>query len=132
MHMKLELVPIPVADVERARAFYADQLGWVVDHNTKVGDSVHMIQLTPPGSACSILISRGLPGIDDMQAGSQRAIHLVVADVAKAREWVISRGIEVSAITDHGRGVKDAHFRDPDGNTWVLQEMAWRTPEFTE
>lgn len=132
MHMKLELVPIPVADVERARAFYADQLGWVIDHNTKVGDAVHMIQLTPPGSACSILISRGLPGIDDMQAGSQRAIHLVVADVAKAREWVISRGIEVSAITDHGRGVKDAHFRDPDGNTWVLQEMAWRTPEFTE
>ncbi len=132
MQMKLELVPIPVADVERARAFYVDKLGWVVDHNTKIGDTIHMIQLTPPSSACSILISRGLPGIDDMQTGSLRALHLVVADVAKAREWVISRGIEVDPITDHGRGVKDAHFRDPDGNTWVLQEMSWRSADFTE
>jgi catechol 2,3-dioxygenase-like lactoylglutathione lyase family enzyme len=132
MQMKLELVPIPVTDIDRAKAFYAEKLEFVVDHDTRVGEDIRIIQLTPPGSACSIVISKGLPGIQDMTPGSIKAIHLVVADVSKARDWLLSRGVEVSEVHDHGRGVKDAGFSDPDGNSWLFQEMAWRSAEFKD
>lgn len=127
MDMKLELVPVPVSDVDRAKAFYVDQIGFNADHDTKFGDMARVVQLTPPGSACSIVIGTGLGEISDMQPGSVKALHLVVADVSKAREELAARGVAVGEVEEHGRGVKFVHFSDPDGNTWALQEMEWRT-----
>jgi catechol 2,3-dioxygenase-like lactoylglutathione lyase family enzyme len=129
MDMKLELVPIPVADIDRAITFYVEQLGFTLDHDTRPNDTMRIVQLTPPGSACSIVLSTGLPGIA-MPVGSQRGIHLVVGDAAKAGEWLSGRGVAVSDVDDMG-GVKYVHFSDPDGNTWVLQEIPWRVGEFT-
>ena len=129
MDMKLELVPIPVADIDRAIVFYVETLGFNLDHDTRPNDTIRIVQLTPPGSACSIVLSIGLPGID-MPVGSQRGIHLVVGDAAKAREMLADRGVAVSDVDDMG-GVKYVHFSDPDGNTWALQEMPWRSGEFT-
>jgi predicted enzyme related to lactoylglutathione lyase len=88
---------------------------------------VRVVQLTPPGSACSILLSTGLPDIADMLPGSIKALHLVVSNIEASREELIGRGIEVGAIDDVGGGVRYARFADPDGNTLVLQEMSWRT-----
>ena len=127
MDMKLELVPVPVADVDRAKAFYVEKVGFNADHDTRIGDDVRVVQLTPPGSVCSIVIGTGLGEISDMQPGSVKALHLVVADVRKARERLAARGVEVGEIEEHGRGVKFAHFQDPDGNSWALQEMPWRS-----
>jgi catechol 2,3-dioxygenase-like lactoylglutathione lyase family enzyme len=127
MDMKLELVPVPVSDVDRAKAFYVEKVGFNVDHDTKFGDTARVVQLTPPGSACSIVMGIGLGEISEMLPGSVKALHLVVADVGKAREALAARGVVVSAVEDHGRGVKFAHFADLDGNTWALQEMSWRT-----
>jgi catechol 2,3-dioxygenase-like lactoylglutathione lyase family enzyme len=132
MEMKLELVLIPVADIDRAKAFYTEKLDFNVDHDTSVGDDVRIIQLTPRGSACSIFIAKGLPGIDQVQPGSVKAMHLVVGNIEKAREEHLKRGLEVAEITDHGRGVKSAGFSDPDGNSWLFQEMSWRSAEFEE
>jgi catechol 2,3-dioxygenase-like lactoylglutathione lyase family enzyme len=129
MDMKLELIPIPVADIDRAITFYVEQLGFTLDHDTRPNDTMRIVQLTPPGSACSIVLSTGLPGIA-MPVGSQRGIHLVVGDAAKAGEWLSGRGVAVSDVDDMG-GVKYVHFSDPDGNTWVLQEIPWRVGEFT-
>ena len=129
MDMKLELVPIPVADIDRTITFYVETLGFNLDHDTRPNDTIRIVQLTPPGSACSIVLSIGLPGID-MPVGSQRGIHLVVGDAAKAREMLADRGVAVSDVDDMG-GVKYVHFSDPDGNTWALQEMPWRSGEFT-
>lgn len=127
MDMKLELVPVPVSDVDRAKAFYVEKVGLNPDHDTKFGDTGRVVQLTPPGSACSIVIGTGLGEISEMTPGSVKALHLVVADIAKAREALLARGVDVSEVQDHGRGVKMAHFHDPDGNSWALQEMSWRT-----
>jgi catechol 2,3-dioxygenase-like lactoylglutathione lyase family enzyme len=127
MDMKLELVPVPVSDVDRAKAFYVDRVGFNADHDTRFGDTARVVQLTPPGSACSIVIGTGLPEISEMQPGSVKALHLVVADVAKVRAELASRGVEVGEVEEHGRGVKFAHFQDPDGNSWALQEMPWRS-----
>lgn len=132
MQMKLELVPIPVADVDRAKTFYAEKLGFTVDHDVQPGNGLRVVQLTPPGSACSIVIGTGMPEIDQMTPGSVKAIHLVVADVRQARETLLSRGVEVGAIDEHPQGIKYAHFQDPDGNSWLFQEMPWRSGEFTE
>lgn len=129
MHMKLELVPVPVSDVDRAKAFYVDKVGFNADHDTRFGDTARVVQLTPPGSACSIVIGTGLGEISEMRPGSIKALHLVVADVSKAREALAVRGVEVGEIEEHGRGVKFVHFSDPDGNTWALQEMPWRSDE---
>ena len=129
MDMKLELVPMPVADIDRAIAFYVDQLGFTLDHDTRPSDTIRIVQLTPPGSACSIVLSTGLPNMV-MPVGSQRGIHLVVGDAAKAGTLLAGRGVAVSDVDDMG-GVKYVHFSDPDGNTWVLQEMPWRSSEFT-
>lgn len=127
MDMKLELVPVPVSDVDRAKAFYVEKVGLNPDHDTKFGDTGRVVQLTPPGSACSIVIGTGLGEISEMTPGSVKALHLVVADIGKARETLLARGVDVSEVQDHGRGVKMAHFHDPDGNSWALQEMSWRT-----
>jgi catechol 2,3-dioxygenase-like lactoylglutathione lyase family enzyme len=127
MDMKLELVPVPVSDVDRAKGFYVEKVGFNTDHDTRFGDTARVVQLTPPGSACSIVIGTGLGEISEMTPGSVKALHLVVANVATAREALIARGVDVGDVEDHGGGVKFAHFRDPDGNSWALQEMAWRS-----
>jgi catechol 2,3-dioxygenase-like lactoylglutathione lyase family enzyme len=129
MDMKLELVPIPVADVDRAKAFYTDKVGFGADVDVRPADGVRVVQLAPSGSACSILLSTGLPDISDMAPGSIRALHLVVPDIESARDELIGRGVEVGLIDDVGGGVRYARFADPDGNSMVLQEMAWRTGE---
>lgn len=126
MDMKLELVPVPVSDVDRAKAFYVEQVGFNADHDVRPSDTVRIIQLTPPGSACSILLSTGLPEIPEMSPGSVKALHLVVADISRTHQELADRGIDVGEINDHGQGVKSVSFSDPDGNSWVLQEMSWR------
>ena len=124
--MKLELVPVPVSDVDRAITFYVEQVGFNADHDVRPSDSVRIVQLTPPDSACSILLSTGLPGISQMPPGSVKGLHLVVGDITATRQELVDRGVDVGEITDHGRGVKSAPFHDPDGNSWLLQEMSWR------
>ena len=119
--MRLELVPVPVADVDRARAFY-EQAGFELGVDTKVGDSMRVVQLTPPGSACTIVFGTGMPGISDMRPGSVHGLHLVVSDIDQARGALLDRGVEVDEVTDVSQ-VKYAAFRDPDGNTWLLQEF---------
>ena len=123
MDMKLELVPIPVSDIDRAKTFYVEKVGFHADHDVQPGNGMRVVQLTPPGSACSIVIGVGLGEISAMQPGSIKAIHLVVADIYKAREALTSRGVEVGGVDDLG-GVKYAAFSDPDGNSWLLQEIA--------
>ncbi len=127
MHMKLELVPVPVTDVDRAKTFYTDKVGFSLDVDVQPADGVRVVQLTPPGSACSIVLSTGLPEISDMAPGSIKALHLVVADIEAARRELLDRGVEVTPVEDVGGGVKYARFADPDGNTMTLQEMPWRT-----
>lgn len=127
MEMKLELVPLPVADVDRAKAFYVDQVGFAEDVDVRPAEGVRVVQLTPAGSACSVLLSAGLPHISTMAPGAVHGVHLVVADIDQARAELADRGVEVSAVQDVGGGVRYAWFRDPDGNTLTLQEMAWRT-----
>ncbi|MEP6852693.1 MAG: VOC family protein [bacterium] len=125
--MKLELVPVPVADVDRAKEFYVTQVGFVEDVDVRPATGVRVVQLTPPGSACSIVLSTGLAHID-MAAGVIRALHLVVADIESARKDLIARGVAVGDIDESsGPDVRYAPFADPDGNTWVLQQMSWRT-----
>jgi catechol 2,3-dioxygenase-like lactoylglutathione lyase family enzyme len=129
MHMKLELVPVPVADIDRAKAFYVEQVGFHTDVDVQPNESVRIVQLTPPGSACSIVLATGLPAIQ-MPPGSLRGLHLVVGDVRAARAALIERGVEMGEIDEHDQGIKYAAFSDPDGNTWTLQEMPWRSSEF--
>ena len=126
MDMKLELVPIPVTDVDRAKAFYAERLGFAVDVDVRPADGVRVVQLTPPGSACSIGLGTGLPAYG-AAPGSVRALHLVVADIEGARAELIGRGVDVGTVEDIGGGVRYASLEDPDGNTLTLQEMSWRT-----
>jgi predicted enzyme related to lactoylglutathione lyase len=124
--MKLELVPIPVTDVDRAKAFYAEQLGFVVDVDVRPADGVRVVQLTPPGSACSIGLGTGLAAYD-APPGSVRGLHLVVADIEQARAELVGRGVDVGAVQNVGGGVLYASLEDPDGNALTLQEMPWRT-----
>jgi predicted enzyme related to lactoylglutathione lyase len=123
--MKLELVPIPVSDVDRAKAFY-EQLGFLVDVDVRPADGVRVVQLTPPGSACSIGMGTGLP-VYQAPPGSIRGLHLVVADIEQARADLVGRGVDVGDVMDVGGGVRYASLEDPDGNTLTLQEMGWRT-----
>ena len=128
MDMKLELVPMPVTDIDRAKRFYVDMVGFNEDLDVQPTEGVRIVQLTPTGSACSIVLSTGLPALADMAPGTIKGLHLVVSDINHAREELASRGVDVGEIDDSaGGGVKYAHFSDPDGNTLVLQEMAWRT-----
>ena len=126
MDMKFELVPIPVADVDRAKAFYADRLGFTLDVDVTPVDGVRVVQLTPPGSACSVGFGTGVPAYEGTP-GTIRGLHLVVDGIEGARDELIERGVEVDAVQDVGGGVRYAAFSDPDGNGWTLQEMAWRT-----
>jgi catechol 2,3-dioxygenase-like lactoylglutathione lyase family enzyme len=123
MDMKLELVPIPVSDIERAKTFYEEKLGFNVDHDTRSNDTVRLIQLTPPGSGCSILLSKGMGEISEMKPGSLKGLHLVVKDVRATRDALISRGVEMGEVIEYPRGIKYSGFSDPDGNSWTLQEI---------
>lgn len=129
MDMKLELVPIPVADIDRAKAFYVGQLGFVEDHDVAPAPGVRVVQLTPPGSACSIGLGSGLGAYDDAPPGSVKALHLVVEDIEQARAELVGRGVVVGPVQDVGGGVRYAGFADPDGNTLTLQEISRRTGE---
>ena len=126
VEMKLELVPVPVTDVDRAKAFYEEQLGFVVDVDVRPAEGVRVVQLTPPGSACSIGLGTGLPAYE-ATPGSVRGLHLVVADIGQARAELVGRGVHVGPVEDVGGGVLYASLEDPDGNTLTLQEMPWRT-----
>jgi predicted enzyme related to lactoylglutathione lyase len=126
VEMKLELVPIPVSDVDRAKAFYGEELGFTVDVDVRPADGVRVVQVTPPGSACSIGFGTGLP-VYGAPPGSVRGLHLVVPDIERARAELVERGVDVGDVEDVGGGVRYASLRDPDGNTLTLQEMPWRT-----
>jgi predicted enzyme related to lactoylglutathione lyase len=121
--MKLELVPVPVSDVDRAKAFYVEKVGFNADLDVQPGNGMRVVQLTPPGSSCSIVIGTGLGEISEMQPGTVKALHLVVADIIKAREVLAERGVNVGEVDEYPRGIKYVHFSDPDGNTWLLQEI---------
>jgi predicted enzyme related to lactoylglutathione lyase len=116
---KLELVAVPVTDVDRAKAFYTEQVGFNADHDHHVSDEIRFVQLTPPGSACSIALG---VGISDAEPGSARGLQLVVADVEAARAELAGRGVEVSEVNDFPWG-RFVFFADPDGNSWAVQQM---------
>jgi len=122
MDMKLELVPVPVSDVDRAKAFYAEKCGFQLNVDVRPDETMRVVQFTPPGSACSIVFGTGMGEITEMQPGSVKGLHLVVEDIHQAREALVKRGLEVSEIWDMG-GVMYARFSDPDGNSWLLQEF---------
>jgi catechol 2,3-dioxygenase-like lactoylglutathione lyase family enzyme len=123
MDMKIELVAIPVSDVDRAKAFYVDQVGFTADHDHKVHDGLRFVQLTPPGSACSIVLGTG---VTEMAPGSQKGVQMVVADVAAVRAQLIERGVAASEVDEQPWG-SFVFFSDPDGNTWSLQQLpAWK------
>ena len=130
IEMRLELVPVPVSDIDRAKAFYVDKLGFNVDVDVRPTDTVRVVQLTPPASSCSIVLGAGLPMIA-MEPGSIKGLHLVVKDISEARDALVSQGVEVDEIDEQAQGVKYAPFRDPEGNTWTLQEMPWRSQEWS-
>jgi len=119
MDWKLELVFVPVTDVDRAKAFYVDQVGFHADHDQQVNDELRFVQLTPPGSACSIAIGTG---ITDMTPGSLWGLQVVVEDVRAARKELVDRGVEVTEVDVQPWG-SFVNFSDPDGNRWVLQEL---------
>jgi predicted enzyme related to lactoylglutathione lyase len=119
MDMKLELVAVPVTDVDRAKAFYVDQVGFNEDHDHKVSDDLRFVQLTPPGSACSIVIG---VGITEMPPGSQKGLQVVVDDAEAVRQALVSRGVEASEIQKFPWGWF-TFFSDPDGNTWACQQI---------
>jgi predicted enzyme related to lactoylglutathione lyase len=122
MDWKLELVPVPVSDVDRAKAFYVDQVGFVADVDQTVSDDIRFVQLTPPGSACSIAFGRG---IVDSAPGSLKGLQIVVADATAARAELAGRGVEVSDVQDFPWG-RFVYFSDPDGNAWSVQQLPAR------
>lgn len=119
MDFKLELVAVPVTDVDRARDFYADKIGFVIDHDQVVNDDLRFVQLTPPGSACSICLGKG---ITRAEPGSVQGLQMVVADIEAARAELTGRGAEVTEIDDQPWG-RFVYFSDPDGNAWAVQEI---------
>jgi catechol 2,3-dioxygenase-like lactoylglutathione lyase family enzyme len=130
----LEVVVVPVSDLDRAKTFYADRLGFNVDHDTKISDEARLIQLTPPGSGCSIVVGKG--AVPESPPGSLKGLQLVVSDIRKAHAQLVERGVEVSEIQIVGENpsptpdpldnVGICHFSDPDGNTWVIQQISTR------
>ena len=119
MEMRLELVAVPVSDVDRAKAFYADQVGFAVDHDHQVADDLRFVQLTPPGSHCSIAIGTG---VTDTAPGSVRGLQLVVDDIDAAHAELAGRGVDVSPVQDFPWG-RFVFFADPDGNGWAVQQI---------
>ena len=126
MDWTLEVVVLPVSDIDRAVAFYRDQVGFDLDHDTRT-EHMHVVQLTPRGSGCSVVIG-DLPAQNEMAPGSMRALQLVVADAQAAREELLSRGVEASELQSFGDqdGSTFFGFADPDGNTWAVQELKVR------
>jgi len=134
MNWTLEVVVVPVADVDRAKAFYAERLGFNVDHDTKVSEGNRIVQLTPPGSGCSIVVGEGI--VPEMPPGSLKGLQLVVPDLQSARGLLIERGVEVSEIQVVGESPRPqpdpldnvgfVFFRDPDGNAWAVQQISAR------
>ena len=119
MDMRLELVPLPTSDVDRSRRFYVEQVGFNLDHDVQPGNGMRVVQLTPPGSACSIVVGVGMVAPD---APRVHNLHLVVDNIEEAHAHLSSRDVDVSAVSDMG-GVKYAYFSDPDGNSWALQQL---------
>jgi catechol 2,3-dioxygenase-like lactoylglutathione lyase family enzyme len=139
LDFKLELVVVPVSDVDRAKAFYTDKAGFRLDVDHRAGKEFRVVQLTPPGSACSISVGRG---ITEAAPGSTKGLHLVVPDIVAARAELVERGVDVSEVRhlesgrwvsgpdpQHGDYESFADFSDPDGNSWVLQEVRRSQPE---
>ena len=122
MNWTLELVAIPVTDVDRAKAFYADQVGFNADHDHQVSDDIRFVQLTPPGSGCSIVLGNG---ITEAAPGSVQGVQLCVNDIDAARAELIGRGVEVTEIEEYPWG-RFVYFADPDGNKWSVQEITSR------
>jgi predicted enzyme related to lactoylglutathione lyase len=116
---KLELVNVPVADVDRAKSFYVEQVGFVADHDHQVNEELRFVQLTPPGSGCSIAIGTGF---GEMTPGSLKGLQLVVDDVHAAREELVGRGVQVSEVQEFPWG-SFVFFTDPDGNAWAVQQL---------
>lgn len=116
---RLELVIVPVSDVDRAKAFYADQVGFVVDHDQRVSEDLRFVQLTPPGSACSIAVGTGLT---DAAPGSVRGLQVVVDDADAAREHLVANGVDAPPVEDLAWG-RFTGFADPDGNQWAVQQL---------
>jgi predicted enzyme related to lactoylglutathione lyase len=123
MDWKLELIQVPVEDVDRAKAFYTDKLGFVAEHDQRVDDNVRFVQLTPPGSACSISFTTG---VHEMQPGSIEGLQLVVADADTARSELLARGVDVGEVQDFPWG-RFVYFADPDGNAWSVQQLPARS-----
>jgi len=121
VEMRLELVPLRSTDVDRSKAFYVDQVGFDLDHDVSPGNGMRVVQLTPPGSACSVVFG---VGISDPDAAPVLNLHLVVDDLESARDALAGKGVEVSDINDMGGGVRYAFFSDPDGNSWALQQIS--------
>ena len=119
MDLKLELLAVPVSDVDRAKAFYVDKVGFNADHDHRVNESLRFVQLTPPGSACSIAIGEG---ITTMAPGSLEGLQLVVDDADKARDEFRARGLEVGDVEELPWG-RFVYFKDPDGNSWNVQQV---------
>jgi len=119
MDFKLELIAVPVSDVDRAKAFYTEQVGFVADHDHAVSEEIRFVQLTPPGSACSIAIGKG---ITDAVPGSVQGLQLVVDDIDAAREELLERGVEVGEVQKFPWG-SFVFFSDPDGNAWAVQAI---------
>jgi len=136
MNWTLEVVVVPVADVDRAKAFYADKLGFGVDHDTRIGDGARLVQLTPPGSGCSIVIGEGV--VPPMEPGSIKGLQLVVPDIRAAHAQLVDAGVEVSDVQVMGEdpnpdpdgdpldNVGFVFFSDPDGNGWGIQQISSR------
>jgi predicted enzyme related to lactoylglutathione lyase len=122
MQMKLELVQVPVSDVDRAKTFYTEKIGFNADHDHQLSDELRFVQLTPPGSACSIAIGTGLT---KMPPGSVEGLQMVVADIEATRRELVNRGAEVSEIEDLPWG-SFVFFNDPDGNAWAIQQITPR------
>jgi len=123
MDFKLELVAIPVSDVDRAKEFYVERAGFNADHDHAVSDDIRFVQLTPPGSACSIAIGQGLT---DVTPGSVKGLQVVVEEIEAARAALVERGVEVSDVQDFPWG-RFVFFNDPDGNAWSVQQIPDRT-----
>ncbi len=134
MNWTLEVVVVPVSDVDRAKAFYAEQLGFQVDHDTQISEGNRIVQLTPPGSGCSIVVGEGI--VPGMSPGSLKGLQLVVPDIHAARAQLVQRGVEVSEIQVMGESptrqpdpldnVGFVFFSDPDGNGWAVQQISAR------
>lgn len=119
MDMRLELVPLLSTDVDRSKAFYTDQVGFQLDHDVEPGNGMRVVQLTPPGSACSVVFGVGISAQDSAPV---QGLHLVVDDVDAVRNELVAKGVEVSEVSDMG-GILYAYFSDPDGNSWALQQL---------